>query len=461
VLSDGHGAATILGALARLPLVWRRSAAAAGIYLSVGFGFLATVLTKRQLDTEHFGLLSAVILSAGFFQTLLDFTAEEALVKYGFDYTTASDWGKLRRLFRAALAVKVAGGLLAAIVLAALAPFADEIFNGHGLEVPFLIAAVLPLLQSPEGVSSSALILHGRYDVRGWLLASSMALRLAGLAIGAHYGVTEAVVGLVVSQAVATLILGAAGIYAFRRFPHADRTELGPHRRGILRFVVSSSLATGVVSLRGTLSPILLGAVTNPVELGYFRIAQSPQNGFASLSAPVRLIMLTEQTRDWSRGAFDAVFHGLRRYMIGAALLMLVVVPPLWVFMPDLVELVFYPGKNGAHEANAVADAARLILIAGALQVIWGWTKSFPVSIGRPGLRILAHGVESIVLIPLVVVFGIAWGATGAGGAVLASTVVFCALWTVLLVRIHREPRAGPVAPPPTPVIEADAPGGL
>jgi O-antigen/teichoic acid export membrane protein len=257
---------------------------------------------------------------------------------------------------------------------------------------------------------------------------------------------------------VATFIFGGAALYAFRRFPHADQMELGPHRRGILRFVASSSLATGVVSLRGTLSPILLGAVTNPVQVGYFRIAQSPQNGFASLSAPVRLIMLAEQTRDWSQNAFEAVFRGLRRYMIGATALMVVVVPPLYVFMPDLIHIVFYPGADGAHEAAKVAEAARLILIAGALQVIWGWSKSFPVSIGRPGLRVLAHGVESIVLIPLVVVFGIAWGATGAGGAVLASTVVFCALWTVLLIRIHREPRDGPVAPPPTAVVEADVP---
>jgi len=437
----------------------RRSTAAAGIYLSVGFGFLATVLTKRQLDTEHFGLLSVVIVSTGFFQTLLDFTAEEALVKYGFDYTAAKDWGRLRRLFRAALVVKIAGGALAGLVLVVLAPFADTIFNGHDLEVPFLVASLLPLLYSPEGVSSAALILHGRYDIRGWMLASSMALRLAGLAIGAHYGVTEAVVGLVLSQAVATFIFGGAAIYAFRRFPHADRMELGSHRRGILRFVVSSSLATGVVSLRGTLSPILLGAVTNPVEVGYFRIAQSPQNGFASLSAPVRLILLAEQTRDWSRNAFDTVFNGLRRYMIGATALMILVVPPLFVFMPELVHFVFYPGKDGAREADHVAEAARLILIAGALQVIWGWSKSFPVSIGRPGLRVLAHGVESAVLIPLVVVFGIAWGATGAAGAVLASTVVFCALWTVLLVRIHAEPRPASVAPPPTAVIEADVSG--
>jgi O-antigen/teichoic acid export membrane protein len=438
----------------------RRSAAAAGIYLSVGFGFLATVLTKRQLDTEHFGLLSAVIVSTGFFQTLLDFTAEEALVKYGFDYTTVRDWGRLRRLFRAALAVKVAGGLLAGVVMAALAPFADQMFNGHGLETPFLVASLLPLLYSPEGVSSAALILHGRYDVRGWMLASSMLLRLAGLAIGAHYGVTEAVIGLVVSQAAATFILGGAGIYAFRRFPHAEHEQLGPHRRGILGFVVQSSVATGVVSLRGTLSPILLGVVTNPTELGYFRIAQSPQNGFASLSAPVRLIMLTEQTRDWSRGAFASVFAGLKRYMVGASLLMLVVVPPLFIFMQDLIRIVFYPDANGVHEAANVTPAARFVLIAGALQVIWGWSKSFPVSIGRPGLRVLAHGVESAVLIPLVVVFGLAWGATGAGAAVLVSTVVFCVLWTVLLIRIHREPRAAPTDVPAPSEVEIEAASG-
>jgi O-antigen/teichoic acid export membrane protein len=444
--------------LARLPLVWRRSAAAAGIYLSIGFGFLATVLTKRQLDNVHFGLLSAVIVSAGFFQTLLDFTAEEALVKYGFDYTAAGDWGRLRRLFRAAVAVKAAGGLLAAIVLAALAPLADRLFSGHDLQTPFLIAALLPFVQSPEGVSSAALILHGRYDVRGWLLASTMALRLAGLAVGAHFGVTQAVIGLVVSQVAATVVLGAAGLIAFRRFPHADRTPLGAHRRGILGFVVQSSLATGVVSLRGTLSPILLGIVTNSTSLGFFRVAQAPMNGFAALSSPVRLILLTEQTRDWSRGAFESVFTGLRRYTIGATALMAVVVPPLYVFMPDLLRIVFYPGSHGAADAASAAGAARLILIAGALQGIWGWSKSFPVSIGRPGLRVLAHGVESIVLIPLVIVFGLAWGVTGAGGAVLASTVVFCALWSVLLVRIRREPRTA-VAAPPSAVIEAEAPG--
>jgi O-antigen/teichoic acid export membrane protein len=294
-------------------------------------------------------------------------------------------------------------------------------------------------------VSSAALILHGRYDVRAWLLACSLGLRLVGLAVGAHFGVTEAVTGMVAAQLAATAILGSAGLLAFRRFPTAPAARLGGHRRGILRFVVQSSLATGVVSLRGALAPVLLGIVTNPVQVGFYRIALAPQNGLSSLSAPARLILLTEQTRDWSRGAFDVVFAGVRRYMIGAALLMAVLVPPLYVFMPELVRFVFQAKNAGA------SDAARLVLVAGALQLVWGWAKSFPVSIGRPGLRVVAHAIESAVLVPLVVVFGLYWGATGAGGAVLASTAVYCAVWTVLLLRVRRAGASLPAAPPPAP----------
>lgn len=432
----------------RLPLLWRRSATAAGIYLSVGFGFLGTLLAARQLGPEGFGLFSVVLVAAGFFQSLLDLTAEEALVKYGFDYVARERWGRLRRLFARAALIKVAGGVLAGVALAALAPAADAVFGGPGLAVPFLVAALLPVLQSPEGVASAAVILRGRYDLRAWLLASSMGLRMAGLAVGAGYGVTEAVVGVVAAQAAATAVLAGAALTALGRFPRGEQEALGEDRRAVLRFVVQSSLATGVVSLRGALAPLLLGIVTKPVQVGYFRIAQAPQQGLSSLSAPARLILLTEQTRDWARGEREAVFAGLRRYTLGAAAVMAVLVPPVYAFMPELVRLLY------GQSYGPAAEAARLVLLAAALQFVVGWSKSFPVSIGRPGLRVVAHGVESVVMIPLVVALGSAWGATGAAGGVLGAAGAFCAVWAWLLVRIRRQPLAalapgaGPAAAP-------------
>jgi O-antigen/teichoic acid export membrane protein len=189
-----------------------------------------------------------------------------------------------------------------------------------------------------------------------------------------------------------------------------------------------------MVSLRGSIVPLLVGVVTTPTQVGYFRAAQAPQTGLSALSSPIRLIMLTEQTRDWEAGSPESVFAGIRRFSIAAAALMAVSVPPVYVFMPDLVR-IFYGSSYGP-----AASAARLILIAAAIQLVVAWTKSFPVSIGRPGLRILTHGVETAVLIPLALVLGHLWHATGAAVAVVVATGVFTAVWIAALTRIRRSP---------------------
>jgi O-antigen/teichoic acid export membrane protein len=190
----------------------------------------------------------------------------------------------------------------------------------------------------------------------------------------------------------------------------------------------------------GSIPTLLVGGVSSTAQAGYFRIAQTPLAAFASLSSPVRLILLTEQTRDFERGDSARFWGLLRRYVVATATLTAIVLPPLLLVMPALIRLVF--GKQSAP----AGDAARLMLVAAALQLVWGWTKSFPVSIGRPQLRIAAHCVELVVLVPLLVVFASEWGATGAAGAVLCSTCAFCAFWTVMLLRVRRGPWPVPVA---------------
>ena len=118
---------------------------------------------------------------------------------------------------------------------------------------------------------------------------------------------------------------------------------------------------------------------------------------------------------------------------------MAVVLPPLLVFMPDVVRVLFSAKNLGA------VDAARVLAFAAALQFVFGWTKSFPVSIGRPNLRVWTHGIETVVLIPLVLALGAAYGATGAAAGVVAATGAFAAFWSVLFARIEAEPDEGPL----------------
>src|ERR687883_1430077 len=104
----------------RSRLFWRRSAAVAGTYASAALGFGATVVALHVFSTQTFGRYALVLAATGFFQSLLDLTVEEALIKFGFRYTTREDWGRLRRLFTSAIAFKLTGGVVAAAVLAGL-----------------------------------------------------------------------------------------------------------------------------------------------------------------------------------------------------------------------------------------------------------------------------------------------------------------------------------------------------
>ena len=417
-------------------LLVRRSLTAVGIYASVALGFLATVIATREFpSTRVFGDYATVIFATSFLQSFFDLTVEEALVKYGFRYSTREDWGRFRRLFSSALRFKLVGSLFGALGLVVFSQLAP-----HRLEIPSLLAAGIPLGQSLEGLAGTMLYLRGRYDVRSLFLTWSMALRLAGIAVGAHFGLAEAIAGVLAAQVVSTASIGSVGWLAFRRFPSAASRPLGEERREIFSFILQSSAASGILSLRGGLAPLLLGVVTNTRQVGLFRVAQAPQSGFQALSAPARMILLTEQTRDWEKGRQSVVLRGVRRYSLIASVVALVAVPPLLIWIPDLIRLVNGPRYVGA------ATAARLLVLAAAVQLVVGWSKSFPVTIGRPGLRILTHGIETIVVLPLTLVFGSLWGAAGAAGAVLAGMCAFAVVWAVVFLRIEPQDLGPPTA---------------
>jgi O-antigen/teichoic acid export membrane protein len=415
----------------RSRVLWRRSATAVWVYAATALGFFTTIVATRELGIADYGKFAAVFAAITFFQVLFDLTFEEALVKYGFRYTEAQRWGRLRRLFELALRFKLLGGLIGGLAMVALTPFAKQLWGASGVVVPMLIAATLPVVQAPETVAAGAIILRGRYDVRAVFLTISMALRFVALAIGCRYGVTGAVIGLVVAQLVATAAISVVGVAAFRRFPSAPSEPIAEEKRGLRSFLISSTVVSSLVSGRAALGTALLPTVAPIDQTAYFRNAQAPATGLSALSGPARLVLLTEQTRDFEAGRHDRMYGMLRGYITKATILMVVAVPLLWWFMPFLMGLAY-----GSAFREHATSAARLVLVAAAIQFVFGWTKSFPVSIGRPGLRIVAHSVEIVVFVPLLLFFGSKWGATGAAAALLVSTTTFCALWVVLLVRL-------------------------
>src|SRR4051794_35104184 len=127
----------------------RRSLTAVGIYSATAFGFATSVVATKVLGGGQYARYATVIAAIGFFQLLLDLTIDEALIKYGFRYSTTEDWGRFRRLFDVALGIKVTGGALGMTTMLALAPLSSALWPGQHLFWPLVIGAFVPLVQAP------------------------------------------------------------------------------------------------------------------------------------------------------------------------------------------------------------------------------------------------------------------------------------------------------------------------
>jgi len=415
----------------------RRLATAVGVYGSTALGFLASIVAAVELSKADFARFAIAFGTTSLLQLFVDLTVDEVVIKYGNRYAAREDWPRFHRLFRVGFLVKLAGGGLGTVAVIGAALLSPYIWRTGGVEGAMLIASLIPLIQQPEGMAGAVLTLRNRYDVRGAFLAWAMGLRLAAIWIGARHGLLPVFIGIVAAQAVSTCSIGVVALAAFRRYPRAAPAPLGDDRAAIRAFAIQSTIASGLTSLRTSLPTVLVGVVAKAPQVANFRAAQAPQTGFQSLSAPARLVLLAEQTRDVEHGRSDRAFALLHRYIGGTVALACVAGPPIWVFMPSLIRFAHLAKYTDA------TPAFRVMLLVASIQLVFGWTKTFPVSIGRVGMRTAGQLLEVAVLIPAVLVLGALYGATGAACGMLAGSAVLAAFWTVGLTRLPR-PEASP-----------------
>ena len=82
-----------------------------------------------MLGPRDAGRFSIVIGVVQFLSLLIELTADEALVKYGFRYAEREDWGRFHRAVRATFAFEAATSIAAGFLIAGLAPFAGTVFS--------------------------------------------------------------------------------------------------------------------------------------------------------------------------------------------------------------------------------------------------------------------------------------------------------------------------------------------
>jgi len=406
----------------------------------LGLGYM--VIATHALGPVDYGVL---VLVHGFAMTvggIVEFPGWHAIVRYGAQALAEDDHPRMLRLLRFAGIVEGVGGVASILAAAALAPLIGPALGWSPTAIAFALPYSFAVLASIRATPAGYLQLLGRFDLLGLHSIVAPAVRLAGAAIAAWFGLglKAFLVAWLAAALAEWAVMWLLGIVAVRRTLR-DPAMLGTIRGavaenpGLWRFMLAANADVTLTELAARIAPLFVGWILGPAAAGLYAVAQ---RATVIIQQPAQIMG-------------QAAYAELARLVAGggsgtelrAALLRCAGVATA-VAMPVLLILAFFGRPVAiALGGQAFAGAAGLILLLAIARTAWlvaPPASSALTALGRPTLSVAANMTINLGLLPLLPLMMLSFGLAGAGWHAILQGVGASALLLLMVMRQTRDP---------------------
>lgn len=388
-----------------------------GYAVPLAVAFLAIPFAARALGPARFGLLGLAWALVEYL-SFVDLGLGRATVRF-VAHSIGAGGRDLRQTVAVAVASQLAVAIVAALVLAAVAPrLAYEVFSlepairGEATAMFYAVAAnlgIVVVIGALRGILEGA---H-RFDISNAIKIPAATAATLVPAVGAVSGMSLATVfwAVFAIRAIAVIVT----VVMIPRAVPGFAWEL-PREWRQLRALLSFS------------AWLTVSAVINPILAGFDRLVLATIAGAAAvglytgpfegatrlLLVPISAVAVLFPTISTRMSGNEV--PGTRRVVESAlrqlALVMTVPVAILFVFAPEVLEMWL-----GAEFAAGGAPALRILLVGVAANALAHVPSVFLYAIGRPDIPAKNHIAELVIHLPLTILLVGAYGVTGAAVA--------------------------------------------
>lgn len=395
------------------------------------------VIALRVLGPTDYGVLVLVHTFAMTVGGIVEFPGWHAVVRYGAQAIEAGDTARLLRLLRLTAVVETAGGLVAIIVAAALAPSIGLRLGWSPAAIAFSVPYSLAVLATIRSTPSGYLQLAGRFDLLGIHNMVAPVVRLAGslvvLALGAK------LLGFLIAWLTAALaewmVMWGLGLWVARHRLPRERLWGSPRgalteNEGIRRFMIAANVDITLSDLAPRIAPLAVGWILGPAAAGVYAVAQRATAVIVQSAGILGQAAYAELARLVAAGARAVA---VRRAVIRSVSIAVVVALPL-------LALIFLFGRPLARLLGGVrfeqaGDIMPWLFLSRTILLVAPPASAALVALGRPGLSVRANLICSVGLLPVLPVMMMAFGLEGAGVHALIQGAATAALLSWFLWR--------------------------
>ncbi len=369
--------------------------------ISASASMLQGALAARLLGVEGLGVVGLVTDFASNVNRLTSFRMGQLVVRYVGELSAEGDEEGSAAVFKAAGLVEIASSLVAVALIVALAPLAADLLAHDPAAAPAFRLYGLAILANLMNESATGLLQFGdRFSVlaRITIGQSLLTLALMTAAFVTGGGLREVIWVYTLGKASGALAASLLALGEARRQwgPAWWKTPLSRLRvrwREMFRFATSTNLSTTITLITRDSELLWLGALSNPVQVGYYKVARALTGPVflpvePMISTTYREVAVEVGHRRWAN-----VRYLLRSGTLLAAGWTLAATLGLAVLGPTLIRWV-YTGEF------APAYPVLLVLLLGVIVVnVFYWNRSLLLLLGRPHIPNWVHAAVGTVKI--------------------------------------------------------------
>jgi O-antigen/teichoic acid export membrane protein len=414
--------------------------------ISAAMSMAQGVLAARLLGVEGAGYVGIITQFSSNINRLTSFRMGELVISYVGEFSANGRRRQAAAVFKAAMLAEIASSFLAFVLVVSLAPLGARIFahdpslaglfTFYGLSVfaNLMFESGTGLLQYFNQFRMIAIISVGQ-SVLTLLLIVGAFLTRAGLDMVVFaYLVGKVVLALSISGAAlwqARVVWGAG-------WWRVSLSVLSDRRSDIIRFAINTNISGTLKLITRDSEMLWLGALSTPVQVGYYKIAKAITNILMMPVTPLITTTYREVANEVANKRWLNVRYLLRSGSILSA---------TWTLPASLGLILFGQWVVAIYglEFLPTSYINLLILLIGVIVVnILFWNRSVLLPLGMPEYPTKVLFVGAIFKVIGMVLFVPRWGANGMA---FLLTGFFLFTTGVLVWKTLREIRNAELAP--------------
>ncbi|GBD00048.1 hypothetical protein HRbin17_02582 [bacterium HR17] len=406
-------------------------------YVAAALNILTNIMMARFLGPTDYGLTALVVAFPTILWSFVGIKSVSVITRYVAGFRATSDLERLKDVVKLGYILDIGLSLLALTLVAVSAWWVAGHFYGRSSLAWLMVAyaASFPFF-SFSGGSYAVLSSweHWRLLAVFEILYPLIKLCLVAGFILLGWGVTGAVVGMAVAQAVigitmvitATYLLLQDGIGPWWRASWGAMDEI---KDELVKFFGWNYLLVTLSGLVSQIPLMLLGGLRGPEEAGFYRLAMNITTVASYAKSSLGRVTYPILSARWAAGDRNMNFVSLNRWTLRAGVPLCMVFVLSTPLLPFLIPLLF---------GNAFRPAVlptQIMMVGQVVSALFFWLNPFYFASGRIGTWVKGYSLYTAAIILAGTFAASHWGVVGLALLVASAEVTFSAGMLALVPR--------------------------